>query len=170
MPINSDSEHVPTDGKLACIAAARRHEGEALTTACRTRCYSLLRDAMASTARQMGIITAQRGGQVTYARRGRIVEADRQEFRCCFRGSATLNDQSGTPAHLRTLAGSASGGSSRCRATRPRSVSPPEASYPTCAVRSQSLRSSAGRHRFFACEEDLSTIHPTRSSRSFSTA
>ena len=111
VPIKSDSEHYPPDGKLRVYRSRTGgNEWEALTNGLPQRdCYvNVLRDAMAvDSLDPCGVYFGTTGGQVyVLGRRRRQLDADRPRpaGRAVGRGADAAMIRVVLPAHLRTLA------------------------------------------------------------------
>ena len=172
VPIKSDSEHFPPDGKLRVYRSRTGgNEWEPLTNGLpQSDCYvNVLRDAMAvDSLDSCGVYFGTTGGQVyASADAGDTLGADRARpaGRALGRGADAAMIRVVLPAHLRTLAQRRRRGASSTSTGRSRSA--------RCSTRSRRaipmLRGTIRDHvtqqrrpfvRFFACEEDLSHESP----------
>ena len=172
VPIKSDSEHYPPDGKLRVYRSRTGgNEWEALTNGLpQANCYvNVLRDAMAvDSLDPCGVYFGTTGGQVyasADARRHLDADRARPAGRAVGRGADAAMIRVVLPAHLRTLA------RRRRRGARSRSPAPVtqravldalEAAYPMLrgTIRDHVTHQRRPFLRFFACEEDLSHEPP----------
>ena len=171
VPIKSDSEHYPPDGKLRVYRSRTGgHEWEPLTKGLPQRhCYvNVLRDAMAVDALDpCGVYFGTTGGPgVRVGRRRGQLGADRRApaGRGVGRGPDAAMIRVVLPAHLRTLA--RVDGEVEVEVEGPvtqRAVLDAlEARYPMLrgTIRDQVTQRRRAFVRFFACEEDLSNELP----------
>ena len=170
VPIKSDSEHFPLDGKLRVYRSRTGgNEWEPLTNGLpQSDCYvNVLRDAMAvDSLDSCGVYFGTTGGQVyASADAGDTLEADRARSAggAVGRGAdAAMNVRVVLPAHLCRLAGV--GGSEvtldvEGPVTQRAVLDALEAGYPVLARDDPRPRAQQARRpfvRFFACEQDLS--------------
>ena len=172
VPIKSDSEHYPPDGKLRVYRSRTGgNEWEALTKGLpQSDCYvNVLRDAMAvDSLDPCGVYFGTSGGQVyASAERRRPLGADRprSSARALRRGADAAMIRVVLPEHLRTLA--------RITGEVQLEVREPGDAALACSTRSRRaipmLRGTIRDHvtqqrrafvRFFACEQDLSNELP----------
>ena len=171
VPIKSDSEHYPPEGKLRVYRSRTGgNEWEALTNGLpQSNCYvNVLRDAMAvDSLDSCGVYFGTTGGQV-YAvgrcRRQLGADCPRSAGRAVGRGADAAMIRVVLPAHLRTLAKVA--GEVQLEVEGPvtqRSVLDAlEARYPMLrgTIRDHVTQKRRPFVRFFACEEDLSHESP----------
>ena len=171
VPIKSDSEHYPPDGKLRVYRSRTGgNEWEPLTKGLpQSDCYvNVLRDAMAvDSLDSCGVYFGTTGGQVyASADAGDNWTPDRARSsgRAFGRSANAAMIRVVLPAHLRTLARVGSEVQARGRgAVTQRSVLDAlEARYPMLrgTIRDHVTQQRRPFVRFFACEEDLSHESP----------
>ena len=171
VPIKSDSEHYPPDGKLRVYRSRTGgNEWEALTNGLPQRdCYvNVLRDAMAvDSLDSCGVYFGTTGGQVyASADAGRQLGAHRPgpSGRAVRRGPDAAMIRVVLPAHLRTLA--RVDGEVKLdvegQVTQRAVLDALEARYPMLrgTIRDHVTQQRRPFVRFFACEEDLSHEPP----------
>ncbi len=171
VPILSDAEHYPPEGKLRVYRSRTGgNEWEPLTKGLpQEHCYvDVLRDAMSvDTLDSCGdLLRHNRGSGLRVGRRRRLVERDRLGPA---RGSLGRSSDPGMitvvlPAHLKTLIGSRTPVELDVAApvTQRRVLDALEARHPVLrgTIRDPATQKRRPFIRFFACEEDLSHESP----------
>ncbi len=172
VPIKSDSEHYPPEGKLRVYRSrSGGDEWEPLTNGLPQRdCYvNVLRDAMAVDTPRLvrHLLRYDRRSGLCLVRRRQYLGAHRPRSagRGFYRGADTAMIRVVLPAHLRTLAHVESGEVAvhvDAAVTQRAVLDALEARYPMLrgTIRDQATQKRRPFVRFFACERDLSHESP----------
>ena len=172
VPIKSDSEHYPPEGKLRVYRSRTGgNEWEALTNGLpQSDCYvNVLRDAMAvDSLDPCGVYFGTTGGQVyASAERGRQLGCRSCAIcrRCCRSRCRRCHDSRGAAGAFADAGAGPRRGAARSRADPSRSARCSTRWKPAircCAARSATTSRTQRRPflRFFACEQDLSHESP----------